>query len=546
MEYQPDDKSTSIFTGKTLSPGMGSGIAYIHRDILNRQDEFYDIEEAEVSDEIARFSQSVIKVTDDLSNLAHRVSSEMNQALSDIFQAHIAMVQDPSLNADVKKEIETELVSAGSAIKSVYRRWALRFQRMEMEVAKQKADDIRDLARRLISTLAGVRAHALEQMPEGSILFAHRLLPSDTIYLARRNVSAAVLEYGGTSSHAALFAREIGLPCIAGIANLLERVPSGINALVDADASQVITRPDNDQQEAFDIKFQQLKKRRSNARVQALEPAITASGKVVSVYANVTCADDTRQAVNNGADGIGLYRIEQAFLGRQTPPDEETLTREIGKTLTPAKHLPVYVRLLDVGADKPLPFMETFRETNPSLGQRGIRFLRAYPDLLTTQLRVLLHLSTEFNIRILVPMVTYANDVQIVREQLEELAVELQVSPPKLGAMIETPAAALSLKKIADYADFMSFGTNDLTQYTFAADRENAGVEPYFNDAHEVIFRLLHIARQDLPDAELSICGELAGRPDNIAKLLQLGINTLSVAPPVIPAIKQAVRQFES
>ena len=230
-------------------------------------------------------------------------------------------------------------------------------------------------------------------------------------------------------------------------------------------------------------------------------------------------------------------------MGHQTPPDVWTLVNEIRIALAPAKHLPITIRLLDAGADKPLPFMASLRETNPALGQRGIRFLQAYPDLLQTQLEALLQLSTEFNLKILVPMVTLIDDIKAVKQQLLKLCAKLALEAPKLGAMIETPAAALSLQAIAKYADFMSFGTNDLTQYMFAADRENAAVERYFDDVHPAIFRLFEIAHQDLPEVKFSVCGELAGRTDSIEKLINNGVTILSVAPPLVPSIKQKVRQ---
>jgi phosphoenolpyruvate-protein kinase (PTS system EI component) len=247
--------------------------------------------------------------------------------------------------------------------------------------------------------------------------------------------------------------------------------------------------------------------------------------------------------MSNGAEGVGLYRMERAYIGRGVPPDADELLIEMRQTLEAAKGYTVCVRLLDIGADKPLPFMRFLAETNPSLGRRGIRLLREYSELLTTHLRAILELSKDFDIRVLVPMVTLPDDVQVVKEHLTQLGSELQMSSlPKLGAMIETPAAALSAREIAKHVDFLSFGTNDLTQYAFAVDRENAAVERYFTDDADVIFRMMQITHEDAPDVPLSICGELAGRPENIPKLLHCGIRTFSVAPPLVPIIKEAIR----
>jgi phosphoenolpyruvate-protein kinase (PTS system EI component) len=311
------------------------------------------------------------------------------------------------------------------------------------------------------------------------------LLPSDAVFLASRFTLAVLVEYGSTGSHAALFAREIGLPY----------------------------------------------------------PAVTKDDVKITVLANVGCSNDTEKAMYNGAEGVGLYRMERSYLGSLVPPNIGELLNEMRRTLEAAKDHPVCVRLLDIGADKPLPFMKFLEERNPSLGRRGIRLLREFPDLLKTHLQAVLELSKDFDIQVLVPMVTLPEDVAVVKECLAKLGSELKMtSLPKLGAMIETPAAALSAREIAKHVDFLSFGTNDLTQYAFAADRENAAVEGYFNDASDAIFRMLRITHDDVPDIPLSVCGELAGRPEHIPKLLQCGIRALSIAPPLVPTIKEAIR----
>ena len=538
---------TLTLDGTTLAPGLGAGKVFIYRDVLTRLDEFYDIEHVQVEEETQRFERAVARVSDDLSSLVGRVQTEMDSDLSGVFQAHVAIVQDASLKSEVHKEIREELVSAGTAVRTVFRRWERRFRSMEAQIAAQKGDDIRDLARRLVLALAGVRAHLLEDMPLGSVLVAGRLLPSDTVFLARRSASAAVLEVGGAGSHAALFAHEIGLPCVSGISKLLELIPPDAFALVDADAAEVIVNPDPGQRSAFEAKLTRQEQAGRKARQRAHEPAMTKDGRAIAVLANVGSLADTTEALKNGAEGIGLYRIERAYLGRQEPPDADALLEEMCKTLEPAKGLPVYIRLLDIGADKPLPFMESFREINPSLGRRGIRFLLDYPDLLRTQLDALLQLPAEFDLHILVPMVTLPSDMQRVKTLLGGAAARAKrPRVPKLGAVIETPAAALAASEIARYAEFLSFGTNDLTQYTFAADRENAAVDTYFDDTQEVIFRLLKTVHGDVPGLPLSICGELAGRAQYTAKILDCGITSLSVAPPSIPAIKEAIRQSEA
>ena len=539
----PDNNASRTLRGKTLSPGMGEGRVFVYRDILTRFDEFYDIDEAQVGGELKGLDRALARISDDLSELASRVEREIDSELSGVFHAHLAMVQDPSLREEVEKEIKAELVSAGSAVRTVFRRWERRFRSMEAEVAKQKGDDMRDLARRLVSALAGVHSHALEDIPRGSVLVANRLLPSDTVFLARNTAAAALLEVGGKGSHAALFAREIGLPCVAGLKGLLDTLSENAFAIVDADEAEAIISPTPKQREAFRAKREQQKAAITQARTRAHEPAVTRGGKRIAVFANVGDAEDTQVAIENGADGVGLYRLEQAYLGRQEPPSMTELLEEMQNTLQPAKGLPVYVRLLDVGADKSLPFLEMPREINPALGQRGIRFLLEYPDLLRTQLDALLHLASDFDLHILVPMVTLPRDMGAVKEALKEAASRTKTSGvPRLGAMIETPAAALTAPDILQHAEFLSFGTNDLTQYSFAADRENAAVDVYFDDTHDVIFRLISMVHNDVPDVPLSVCGELACRTEATSRLEECGISSLSVVPPSIPAVKEAVR----
>jgi phosphoenolpyruvate-protein phosphotransferase len=538
-----DKDKTLILQGTAISPGLAEGIIHVHRNILGPIDAPADIPQHNVEKEFSRLDVATAKISDDLVTLAARVEKEIDSRLASVFGAHQLIVDDASLRAELRKEILDNLVTASSAVKTVFLRWEKRFLLMESQIARDKGDDMRDVSIRLSNALAGITVHPLDEIPHGSVLATTRLLPSDTVFLAERSASAVLLEYGSTGSHAALFAREMGLPCISGLSNIQTTVPNGALALVDADIGTITIRPEEKQKLIFRRKVDDNEHAQRLARQHALGPAVTKDDVPISVLANVGCSDDTERAMLNGADGVGLYRMERAYLGRVVPPNTDELLTQMRQTLEAAKGRTVCVRLLDLGTDKPLPFMKFLAETNPSLGRRGIRLLREYPELLRTNLRAVLELSKEFDVRILVPMVTLPDDVAAVKAYLTQLGSELQMSSlPELGAMIETPAAALSAREIARHVDFLSFGTNDLTQYAFAADRENAAVEQYFNDAAEVIFRLLGLTHDDVPDVPLSVCGELAGRPEHIPRLLQCGIRTLSVAPPLIPIVKETIR----
>jgi len=534
---------TLVIQGTPISPGLAQGIIHVHRSLLGPIDVAVAIEQDNVKEEFTRLDTATARISEDLFALATRVEKEIDSRLAEVFGAHQLMLNDASLREELRNEIVGNLVNASSAVKTVFLRWENRFLLMESQIARDKGDDMRDISRRLRHALAGITTHPLEKIPDGCVLATSRLLPSDTVFLAGRSVSAVLLEYGSTGSHAALFAREMGLPCISGFHDLMTTVPDGALALVEADTGIVTIRPREKQKVIFRKKVDDKEHEYQLARAHATSPAVTRDAVTISVLANVGCSDDTEKAMLNGAEGVGLYRLEQAYLGRVIPPDTDELVAEMHHTLEAVRGCPVYVRLLDIGSDKSLPFTGFLAETNPSLGRRGIRFLREYPELLKTQLRAVLELAGEFDVRILVPMVTLPDDVSVVREQLIQLCSRLRISsPPKLGAMIETPAAALAAQEIVKYADFLSFGTNDLTQFVFAADRENAAVERYYRDSADVIFRLLRLTHDDVPEVPLSLCGELAGRPEHISRLLECGIRTFSVAAPLIPVIKETIR----
>lgn len=536
--------STNTFLqGKPLSPGLGCGKAFVYRNNVTRLGEFCEICAEDVEKECQRIDSAIAQIGRDLSALAQIAESEIGTSGSGVFQAHKMMITDSTLQDEIKKELEQEKVSAACAARAVFRRWELRFSAMESDCARAKADDMQDLMRRFLRTLAGVRFHALVVMPPGSVLFASRLMPSDIIHLLRSQAAAVVLDADGTASHAVIFARECGLPCIGRISS--DDAYSGQLTLVDGSEGCVIIDPGPEQRHAFEAKHERYQQAQVRARAHAKEPATTKSGKTVGVLANIGRVEDTQNAVANGADGIGLYRIEQIYMGLHELPNTAMLRDELRKTLEPAQGLPIVVRLLDVGADKELSFDEYNNEPNPALGCRGIRFLLKHPDLLQTQIEALLQLSTDFDLRILVPMVTLSSDMHQVHERLQTTAARMKVSSiPELGAMIETPAAALAAGEIAQRADFLSVGTNDLTQYTFAADRQNSNVDTYFNDAHDIIFRLLKIIREEASLTPLCVCGELAANAKYTSRIVENGITTLSVAPLKVAAIKEAVREI--
>jgi phosphoenolpyruvate-protein kinase (PTS system EI component) len=306
--------------------------------------------------------------------------------------------------------------------------------------------------------------------------------------------------------------------------------------LVDADAPA---------RTEFEQRVLEYQTRLARCNITCHQPARTVDGMLIRVEANLGTRRDVELALGNGADGVGLFRIEQVYLGRELPPTEDELFEEMQATAAPLRDKPLTIRLLDVGGDKPLRFLRTPKEANPSLGLRGIRLLLRQPALLRTQLAAFVRLSREQEVRVLVPMVTLEGDIRTARELFDEVCTAIRVeSRPAFGAMIETPAAALAIRTIAPHVDFLSVGTNDLTQYTFAAGRDDPNVNDYFQDGHAALLRLLEIIVQDAGDLPVTLCGELAGREELLPRLLAIGLRSFSIAPPLIPGMKERIRSL--
>jgi len=531
--------------GRSISHGLAAGKAFVYRDILYRDHERYDILNAEIEEEYARFQDAIRQVLRDLRSTAQEIETEVDGAVADIFRVQEAMLLDPVLLKDVREELDTERVNAEQAVKRVFRRWEHKFRNAQEDTPGQPADDIADLGRRLLRRLIGIHAHTLEDLAPASVVVARRLLPSDTVFLSRLSTEAAVLEFAGPLSHAALLTRELGVPAVSEISGLLDRVVTGDRLLVDGNSGAVIVNPDEETAARFETELAKQHAAGLEARKRRHEAAKTADGIVIDVSANVSCREDVESAVANGAEGIGLYRIEGAYLSRLSPPSEDEILGQLEHALEPMKGKSIVLRLLDAGADKELPFMSLPSEPDPFLGRRGVRLLLAYPELLTPQLHALLRLSQTCPVRILVPMVTLAGEMVRIRQALKEASHKLAIgSIPPLGAMIETPAAALCAAEIASHADFLSIGTNDLTQYTMAAGRENPSVGEYFLDEHPAVWRLIQMVIEDAGETPVSICGELAGSSTGVELAAKSGIRALSVSPPLIPGVKDAIREM--
>ena len=538
-----NDPPNVILQGRATSPGLGRGITFLHRNLLDRLSPPRLIAQHEVEGEQANIERAVEAVLADLKLSALRIEAQTGPKLAAIFGAHEVVLQDASLKMEIFRQIEQNLIGAAQALAEVFQGWQNRFRAKPEDSMKERADDLEDLQGRLLRESAGVKTTPLESMPPGRVLVAHRLLPSETVALPQLKVAGIILEFGGIGSHAALLARALGIPTVAQIPNALAMIREGEDVIVDGFKGEIILRPDAPRVADFEIRASAARKQGEVARRAAHKPAVTKAGVEVSVAANVGSREDVNTAIREGADGVGLFRTEQLYLGRTTPPSARELLDELRSMFRPMAGKPITIRLLDLGADKPVSFLNFPAEDDPFLGCRGVRLLLRYPDLLETQLTAILEFSREFPLRMMVPMITTEQDIALVRERAQSIAARLDITElPPLGAMIETPASALTVPNIMRHADFLSIGTNDLTQYTMAAGRENPLVHDYYREDHPAVLRLMRMVFSEVGTAPVSICGELAGDPSMTATLIEMGARQLSVAPPLVPLIKDAIR----
>ena len=556
MNYQSATSSSSLpqssrtelsLKGTRISPGLASGTVWVAGDILDCSAEMHRIEPHDVDAEMERVRRAFAQVEAELEESARRVSEQIDPSVAEIFRAHRLMLESLLASNEFEKELRASLTSAAEAVKAVFRKWEAKFAAIQDETLRERADDIVDLARRVLRQLEGADTFGLAAMPTGSVLVTQRLLPSDVVVLSPRDVKAIVVDSLGQGSHAALITREKGIPTLAGLPGLLSQIRSGDEALVDTFREALIISPSPSTRLDFDQRLEAYRASLFICKGQCHKPAITRDGQRISVEANLAAHASLETVIENGADGVGLFRIEELYFTRELPPSEEDLFSELQRLVAPLRDKPVTIRLLDAGGDKAIPSLRLPIESNPLLGKRGVRLLLDYPQLARTQLKSLLRLSQAQDIRILVPMVTFERDMQQIRELLVTVAHEMGIENlPPLGAMIETPAAALTVAQIARHADFLSVGTNDLAQYTLVAGRDNATVSDYYKDTHPSVLRLLSIIIAEASGKPVTICGEMAGREEVIPTLLKIGFHALSISPPLIPTTKELIRSIDT
>ncbi len=497
-------------------------------------------------EQLQRLDAALEQVRGEIRQTLEHARLRKNPEEEEIFAAHLALLEDPAL-----LDAATAAIEHGSGATHAWRD-AIQAQcavllALGKPLFAERSNDLRDLQQRVLRALLGEAWHF--ELPALAIVSAHELTPSDLLQLSAQQVAGICMAEGGATSHVAILARGKGLPCVVALGSEVLDVPPGQRVVLDAANGRLELTPS----EARHAQVQQIrdaqKLRREQQQTQARQPARTTDGCTIEVAANVASSAEAEVAFANGADGIGLLRTEFLFVDRRTAPDEQEQRQAYQGVLDAMGDKSVIIRTIDVGGDKQLDYLPLPAEANPVLGLRGIRLAQVRPDVLDQQLRALLQVCPLARCRILLPMVSEVDELLQIRQRLDELCVELELTQrPELGVMIEVPAAALMAEQLAEHADFLSIGTNDLSQYTLAMDRDHAGLAARVDALHPALLRL--IAQTCAGAAKhgrwVGVCGALASDPLATPVLVGLGVSELSVSPPQIAEIKDRVRHLDA
>jgi phosphotransferase system enzyme I (PtsI) len=551
MGYYPGNEELTMmertFEGVGATPVSGTGVArWYLPDAELELPERSTRESVDVDTERQRFEKAQDRASADLETERDRAAELVGEAEATVFDAHAQFVTDPQIESAVESAIAEGMI-AERAVADAFESHIERFERMDGRMA-ERADDLRDVRDRLLRILMNVERVSLSALPEGTVVLAERLTPSDTAKLDPDRIAGFATIAGGRTSHAAIFARSLALPAVVGVGERLEDVEEGTDVVVDGDDGRVIANPSEG-----------TKSRAGEALGADIidAPVSTQDGRDIEIAANVGTDAEVSPAAARGADGIGLFRTEFLFLDRESPPAEEEQFETYRNALEAFPDGRVIFRTLDIGGDKRIPYLELPDVANPFLGDRGIRrSLDADTTLFETQLRALLRAAgtdSGGEAAIMLPMVATLEEVLAARDVIASVTADLEADghtpgEPEVGVMIETPAAALHADVLAEHVDFFSIGTNDLTQYVMAAERGNDRVKTLGDHRQPAVLRAIRRAVEGAEgsDCWVGMCGEMAGDPDVTELLIGLGLDELSMSAVTVPAVKQAVRDTDT
>lgn len=495
--------------------------------------------------EQSRFDAAVAAAEGELEKLA---------AANEIFAAHLELAADPMLMENVAEKI-AEGMTAADAVHAASGELAALFAQIDDEYLRARADDVRDVCRRILRQLVPSETDPFAAIPDGSILAADELAPSDTARIDFSRVRGVVTRCGSATSHLAILARNRNLPAVVGLGGDFDRLDDGTIVVLDGPAGELLIAPDEHTAAEYRRRMEEAEARSAAADAYASQPVTTRDGRVLAVLANAGSVDEVERAIRSGADGIGLFRSEFLYMQRQDGfPDEQVQTAAYARAAELCGGRPLVIRTLDIGGDKSLPYYRFPEEENPFLGWRAIRVSLELRDMFRTQLRAILRASARGGVRVMFPMIVSLAELRDALALLEECKEELRRQEVPfddripVGVMIETPAAVFMADELAAEVDFFSIGTNDLTQYVLAVDRGNRRIAAMYDTLHPAVVRAMRLTvdAAHRHGCEVGICGEFAGCVAHAELLVGLGFDELSVAPPSVPAVKERIRGLET
>lgn len=522
------------FKGIGVSEGYGIGKAVVMQELkLDYSGKSF----TDAETESARLDAAVEKFTAETKALISELSANAGEKNAEILQGHLAMLADPFMIGQMKDAISGGVI-AEEAVDNVCTMFYQIFSAADDELTRQRATDVSDIKTGLLKILLGVEEIDIAKVEKGSILVACDFTPSMTSKINPKNVEGVIGEIGGVTSHSAIIARALGIPCILGVKDAASVIKTGDELIVDAVRGEIIVSPSADEKAEYML----LKEQEQNERLMLKEyinkPTVTKGGVKKAVYANIAKAEDVHNAVVNGAEGIGLFRTEFLYMDRNQAPGEEEQFEAYSSVAKAMGGREVIIRTLDVGGDKHIPYLEIEKEENPFMGLRAIRYCLKNTELFKVQLRALLRAACYGNIKIMLPLVCTEDEVIKAKSLLEECKAELSAEGKeykkdiKLGIMVETPAAVLVAERLAAVSDFFSIGTNDLTGYTMAADRGNNEVSYLYNSNDPAVLKAIEITVKSAKRANIPVgmCGEAAADPKMIPRLIDWGLDEFSVS----------------
>ena len=553
-----------VFLGIPAADGIGIGTAFVIPDPVKRAIPQHHIKIDQVTNEWTRYEAAVQSVTLEISEHLDSLSKTdpKDKVQREVFETYILMLSDPVFTKEVKDFFEKELFNIEYTIQFKAEEYATKLRQAGNYYLSERAQDITDIFGRVLDEMLDIHPFDINQVPDGSVILANSLSSADTIILSKRKIAGLALTEGGVSSHVVILARNYGIPTVVGLENISKKVRNGETVIIDGKTAEVLVSPDKSTIDENKAKIREEYLRKQSLKSFLDKPAVTKDGTKFKLYANIGTPEEAEIAAAEGADGIGLFRTEFLYMSQSGASlnaaarsfSEQNQFEAYKQVLQIMGDKPVTIRTLDAGGDKlinsvDIPILD---EKNPLMGLRAVRLSLAYPNVLKTQLRALYRASVYGNLQIMFPLITSVNQVKECLELVEEVKKELtceQIEFKKdipIGIMIETAAAALVTDCLTKVSDFFSLGTNDLTQYTLAIDRENPHVAELYNEFNLAVLRLIHMTVKASNEANIpiSVCGEMAGRQDSIMVLAGMGIRNLSMSPKLISATKELLSRF--